>query len=64
VNDCDHKNRVEGSMAFVPSVFGMTMASVAVKILLGMPLPLPRRLEDTPRPRRPNRLGTNPPLSS
>src|SRR5688572_15187189 len=30
MNDCDHKNRVEGSMAFVPSVFGMTAASVAV----------------------------------
>ena len=33
VNDCEHKNRVEGSVAFVPSVFGMTMASVAVKLL-------------------------------
>src|SRR5688500_7188005 len=64
VNDCDHKNRVEGSMAFVPSVFGMTAASVAVKLLLGMPLPLPRTLEDAPRPRRPNRLGTVPPLQS
>jgi tRNA A37 threonylcarbamoyladenosine dehydratase len=35
VNDCEHKNRVEGSIAFVPSVFGMTMASVAVKVLAG-----------------------------
>jgi len=64
VNDCDHKNRIEGSVAFVPSVFGMTAASVAVKLLLGMPLPLPRSLEDTPRPRRPDRLRTHPPLSS
>jgi tRNA A37 threonylcarbamoyladenosine dehydratase len=64
VNDCDHKNRIEGSMMFVPSVFGMTAASVAVKLLLGMPLPVPRSLEDTPRPRRPSRFGTNPPLSS
>ncbi len=64
VNDCDHKNRVEGSMAFVPSVFGMTAASVAVKILLGMPLPLPRSLEDTPKPRRPSRQLPVPPLSS
>jgi tRNA A37 threonylcarbamoyladenosine dehydratase len=39
VNDCEHKNRVEGSVAFVPSVFGMTMASVAVKLLVGLPLP-------------------------
>ena len=64
VNDCDHKNRIEGSLAFVPSVFGMTAASVAVKMLLGMPLPLPRSLEDTPRARRPDRLRTHPPLSS
>jgi tRNA A37 threonylcarbamoyladenosine dehydratase len=32
-NDCEHKHRVEGSSAFVPSVFGMTLASVAVKLL-------------------------------
>jgi tRNA threonylcarbamoyladenosine dehydratase len=37
MNDCEHKNRVEGSVAFVPSVFGMTMASVGVKLLCGMP---------------------------
>lgn len=57
VNDCDHKNRIEGSMAFVPSVFGMTAASVAVKLLLGMPLPRPRSTDETPRPRRPNLFG-------
>jgi tRNA A37 threonylcarbamoyladenosine dehydratase len=39
MNDCEHKSRVEGSVAFVPSVFGMTMASVAVKLLCGLPLP-------------------------
>lgn len=39
VNDCEHKNRIEGSAAFVPSVFGLTAASVAVKLLLGLPLP-------------------------
>ena len=38
VNDCDHKNRVEGSVAFVPSVFGMTAAGAAVKLLVGLPL--------------------------
>ncbi len=38
VNDCDHKARVEGSLAFVPSVFGLTAAGVAVKLLLGLPL--------------------------
>jgi tRNA threonylcarbamoyladenosine dehydratase len=38
VNDCEHKHRVEGSVAFVPSVFGMTMASVAVKLLAGLPM--------------------------
>src|SRR6185503_12929339 len=39
MNDCERKNRVEGSVAFVPSVFGMTMASVAVKLLCDLPLP-------------------------
>jgi tRNA threonylcarbamoyladenosine dehydratase len=35
VNDCDHRNRVDGSVAFVPSVFGMTAAAVAVQVLTG-----------------------------
>jgi tRNA A37 threonylcarbamoyladenosine dehydratase len=39
MNDCEHQNRIEGSVAFVPSVVGMTMASVAVKLLCGLPLP-------------------------
>ena len=56
MNDCEKKNRVEGSVAFVPSVFGMTCASVAVKLLLRLPLPLPRP-EEAPRPRRPTRLA-------
>jgi len=34
VNDCDHRNRVEGSIAFVPSAFGMAAAATAVKLLL------------------------------
>jgi tRNA A37 threonylcarbamoyladenosine dehydratase len=55
VNDCAHKNRVEGSSAFVPSVFGMTMASLAVKLLVGLPLPKPAL---SPRPTvRPSRLA-------
>jgi tRNA A37 threonylcarbamoyladenosine dehydratase len=49
INDCEHKHRVEGSVAFVPSVFGMTMASVAVKLLVGLPLP---RTCDEPAPPR------------
>jgi tRNA A37 threonylcarbamoyladenosine dehydratase len=62
VNDCEHKNRVEGSVAFVPSVFGMTAASVAIKLLLGLPLPAPRAVDaEAPRPRRPNRLAATPP---
>jgi tRNA A37 threonylcarbamoyladenosine dehydratase len=36
LNDCGHRNRIEGSTAFVPSVFGMTAASVAVKLLSGV----------------------------
>ena len=34
VNDCEHKHRIEGSAAFVPSVFGITAASVATRLLL------------------------------
>ncbi len=49
VNDCEHKHRVEGSVAFVPSVFGMTMASMAVKLLVG--LPLPRSCDEPAAPR-------------
>ncbi len=62
MNDCEHKNRVEGSVAFVPSVFGATCASVAIKLLLGLPLPLPKVVDpDAPKPRRPNRFATTPP---
>jgi tRNA A37 threonylcarbamoyladenosine dehydratase len=56
INDCEHKNRVEGSVAFVPSVFGMTMASIAVKLLVGLPLPrtcdAPAQPRETIRPTR------------
>jgi len=48
LNDCEHKHRVEGSVAFVPAVFGMTMASIAVKLLADLPLP-----RATPRPAKP-----------
>ncbi|MGE0550718.1 MAG: ThiF family adenylyltransferase [Kofleriaceae bacterium] len=58
VNDCEHKNRVEGSVAFVPSVFGATAASVAIKLLVGLPLPKPAAADShTPAPRRPNRIA-------
>jgi tRNA A37 threonylcarbamoyladenosine dehydratase len=57
MNDCEKKHRVEGSVAFVPSVFGMTMASVAVKLLLGLALPkscdAPGPVRETIRPSRP-----------
>jgi tRNA A37 threonylcarbamoyladenosine dehydratase len=35
VNDCDHRNRIEGSVAFVPAAFGNAAAATAVKLLLG-----------------------------
>lgn len=55
VNDCEKKHRVEGSVAFVPSVFGATAASVAIKLLLGMPLPQARTPDvEAARPRRPS----------
>jgi len=59
INDCEHKNRVEGSVSFVPSVFGATMASVAIKLLVGLPLPVARSTDDAPR-RRPSRDVTAP----
>ena len=61
MNDCEHRNRVEGSVSFVPSVFGATAASVAVKLLCGIALPRPLVDTDAPRPVRPNRLATTPP---
>jgi len=48
VNDCDHGARVDGSAAFVPSVFGLTAASVAVRLLVGVTV-----VADVDRPRRP-----------
>jgi tRNA A37 threonylcarbamoyladenosine dehydratase len=61
VNDCEHRNRIEGSAAFVPSVFGAAAASLAVKILCGLPLPKPISDENAPRPRRPDRLAPTAP---
>jgi tRNA A37 threonylcarbamoyladenosine dehydratase len=52
LNDCEHKNRVEGSVAFVPSVFGATAASVAIKLLCGLPLPAQKPAAETRRPSR------------
>jgi len=60
VNDCEHRNRIEGSAAFVPSVFGATAASLAVKLLCDLPLPRPLVDVDAPRPRRPTRLPAPP----
>lgn len=57
-NDCEHKHRIEGSVAFVPSVFGATAASLAVRLLCNLPLPRPLVDADAPRPRRPSRLST------
>jgi len=52
LNDCDHRNRVEGSAAFVPAVFGMTAASVAVEVLCGLrPSSVVRRPSSGSEPR-------------
>ena len=59
LNDCEHRNRIEGSAAFVPSVFGATAASLAVKLLCDLPLPRPLVDVDAPRPRRPSRTLHN-----
>jgi len=60
VNDCEHRNRIEGSVAFVPSVFGAAAASLAVKLLCGLSLPRPIADPEAPRPRRPTRLAPAP----
>lgn len=48
VNDCDHGARVDGSTAFVPAAFGLAAASLAVRLVLGVPI-----VPDADRPRRP-----------
>lgn len=35
LNDCDRRARIDGSAAFVTGAFGLTLASVAVRTLLG-----------------------------
>lgn len=35
LNDCDRRPRIDGSAAFVTGAFGLTLASVAVRTLLG-----------------------------
>ncbi len=35
LHDCDHRNRVDGSAAFVPAAFGLAAAAAAVRWLLG-----------------------------
>jgi len=35
LNDCEHRNRIEGSVAFVPAAFGLAAAAAAVRVLLG-----------------------------
>jgi tRNA threonylcarbamoyladenosine dehydratase len=46
VNDCDNKHRIEGSVAFVPSVFGMAAASVVVRTLTGITVRKQTRVRD------------------
>jgi len=62
VNDCEHRNRIEGSVAFVPQAFGAAAASLAVKLLCGLPLPRPVDA-DAPRRHRPSRLAPTPSAS-
>lgn len=48
MHDCEHRNRVDGSVSFVPAAFGMAAASIAVKWLIG--LELPKSVNQTQRP--------------
>jgi tRNA A37 threonylcarbamoyladenosine dehydratase len=38
LHDCDHGPRVDGSLAFVPATFGLTLAATAVRLLCGHPV--------------------------
>lgn len=38
MHDCDDRNRVEGSAAFVPAAFGLAAGATALKLLLGQPV--------------------------
>jgi len=49
LNDCDHRNRVEGSAVFVPATFGITAAATAVKMLLGQPVLKAKKRRRAPR---------------
>ncbi len=35
LNDCEHKHRIDGSVSFVTSAFGMAAAAAGVRLLLG-----------------------------
>ncbi len=39
LHDCDDRNLVQGTVSFLPSVFGMVAAGVVVNDLIGKPLP-------------------------
>ncbi len=41
ISDCDHRNRVEGSIAYVPAAFGAAAAAAAVRLALGQPAARP-----------------------
>ena len=42
LNDCDHRNRVEGSVAWVPAAFGLAAAACGVDWILGRGHVFPR----------------------
>jgi tRNA threonylcarbamoyladenosine dehydratase len=51
LHDCDHGSRVDGSLAFVPATFGMTLAATAVSWLTGFSSALcPPATGGAPRP--------------
>lgn len=37
LHSCEHRNRIEGSIAFVPAAFGLAAAATAVRLLVGTP---------------------------
>lgn len=47
LHSCEHRNRVEGSVAFVPAAFGLAAAATAVRMLVGDVVRAPHALPET-----------------
>ena len=63
-HSCSHRNVVQGTVSWIPSLFGLMMAGTAVNRLLGRPVLSADRAEGAPRPRRARAVRGAPPESA